>query len=319
MMPGIVKKIARFSFGFILLGYFLSKVNLSHTTSTIFSIPFSTVTVSILIYIFSVWISAVKWCFLLPRYTVLTLAKICLIGLYYNLILPGQLAGEGVKGYFLIKKGDARQVVASIVFDKITGLIGLLIVALAGIWFSRQIIVQDIAYILAAFTLFCVLFLFVLRNQHIFSFILGLFSFIGKRIPQLYGISSHLTQILHDCRTYLQKPALLIKMIVLGILFQLSGVMIVMIMARGIEIQTPFADLCWILGIISIAILIPLTIGGIGIREGAFIGLLGQVGVPSEKALALSLSIFTLQIFLSLIGGFLGHGIGFKRKESHDS
>ena len=88
-----------------------------------------------------------------------------------------------------------------------------------------------------------------------------------------------------------------------------------MIMARGIQIQTPFADLCWIFGIVSIAILIPLTVGGIGVREGTFIGLLGQLGVPSEKALVLSLSIFTLQVFLSVIGGILGFGMDFNRKE----
>jgi len=319
MISGRVKKIARLSFSFILLGYLLSKINLSHTFSNIFSLPLSVVAASILLYLLSVWISAVKWRFLLPRYTVSKLVKVCMIGIYYNLILPGQLVGEGVKGYYLIKKGDARQVIASIVVDKITGLIGLLIVALGGTFFSKQLVVQDIAYVLAVFTVFFIIISSALRIQKFFLIILDLLSNFENRLPRLKGFSSHLTQILYDYRAYLKEPVILIKAVIFGILFQLSGVIIIMLMARGIQIRTPFADLCWIYGIVSIAILLPLTIGGIGVREGTFIGILGQLGVASEKALALSLMIFGIQIFGALIGGILGFEINFKRKGDPES
>ncbi|MCP4129941.1 MAG: flippase-like domain-containing protein [bacterium] len=314
MISGTAKKIARLFFSCILLGYLLYKVNLSHTFSTIFSLPLSIVAASILLYLFSVWISSVKWRILLPRYTVSELAKIYMISIYYSLILPGQLAGEGAKGYYLIKQGDGRQVIASIIVDRITGLIGLLIVALGGTCFSRQIIVQNIACVLTVVTLFCILILSVLRIQKFFSIITGLFLFFGKRFPRLDGFSSHLVQILHDWREYLQEPVLLIKAVILGILFQLSGVFILTLMVWGIQIQTSFADLCWIYGIVSVAILIPLTIGGIGVREGTFIGFLSYLGVPSEKSLALSLSVFALQIFGALIGGIVEVRSGFKKK-----
>jgi len=37
-------------------------------------------------------------------------------------------------------------------------------------------------------------------------------------------------------------------------------------------------------GLVAIALLLPLTLAGIGVREGAYAGLLGLLGVPIEKA-----------------------------------
>jgi hypothetical protein len=49
----------------------------------------------------------------------------------------------------------------------------------------------------------------------------------------------------------------------------------------------------------------PVTIGGIGLREASFVGLLGGLGVGSEKALVLSFCIFGLQIIGALTGGIV--------------
>ena len=70
-----------------------------------------------------------------------------------------------------------------------------------------------------------------------------------------------------------------------------------------------FFDWCWIQGVLSLALLLPLTFAGLGIREGTLISILGILGVAPEKALALSFSILGLQIILASIGGL----IEFKR------
>jgi hypothetical protein len=53
---------------------------------------------------------------------------------------------------------------------------------------------------------------------------------------------------------------------------------------------------------VSVATILPLSLGGIGIREGAFVGVLGFLGIGSELALALSFTILGLQLFGALIG-----------------
>jgi hypothetical protein len=49
----------------------------------------------------------------------------------------------------------------------------------------------------------------------------------------------------------------------------------------------------------------PLTVGGAGVREVAFVTLYGLVGVPSHDALAASLVVAALQLISGAIGGLV--------------
>ena len=71
------------------------------------------------------------------------------------------------------------------------------------------------------------------------------------------------------------------------------------------NINIAMIDWCWILGLLSIALFLPITIGGIGVREGTLVGIMGSMGIAQEKALALSFVIFGTQIIVSLIGGVI--------------
>ena len=64
-------------------------------------------------------------------------------------------------------------------------------------------------------------------------------------------------------------------------------------------------DWCWIQAILSIMLLIPFSFGGLGIREGTLIGIFSYIGLLSEKALIISLTVFGLNIIIAIIGGLL--------------
>ena len=46
----------------------------------------------------------------------------------------------------------------------------------------------------------------------------------------------------------------------------------------------------------------PVSVAGIGLREGAFIGSLGFLGVSGERAIALSFGVFALMAFGAMVG-----------------
>ena len=85
------------------------------------------------------------------------------------------------------------------------------------------------------------------------------------------------------------------------------------VMGNAIDINIRFHEWCWIFGVISIIIFLPITIGGVGVREGGFVLILGNLGVPNEKALALSLSIFGLLISGALFGLIIDFRMNFKK------
>ncbi|MBN1760258.1 MAG: flippase-like domain-containing protein, partial [Chitinispirillaceae bacterium] len=73
--------------------------------------------------------------------------------------------------------------------------------------------------------------------------------------------------------------------------------------ATDLDIVIAFTDWCWIYGLMSIAVLLPLSIGGIGIRDGSLIGLLSYMGISADRSLALSLLLFFFMFIVAVAGG----------------
>ncbi len=99
------------------------------------------------------------------------------------------------------------------------------------------------------------------------------------------------------------------KTVFFGALFQLCSVAIILLLSKNLNITLHFFDCCWAFSAISIITLLPITIGGLGLREGAFIGVLGLIGVAHEDALVLSLILFSFLIVTAVVGGVINFSI----------
>ncbi|MEI7996456.1 MAG: lysylphosphatidylglycerol synthase domain-containing protein, partial [Methylococcaceae bacterium] len=88
-------------------------------------------------------------------------------------------------------------------------------------------------------------------------------------------------------------------------MFQILCVWMNVNIALILGIDLAFADWCWIIGLVSIALLLPITIAGFGVREGVFVSLLAHQGITAEKSIALSLCVFGVSFISALIGFIL--------------
>lgn len=241
-------------------------------------------------------IASFKWRLLLPQHSWYQLLKINFIGQYYSMVFPGQIAGEIVKAYRLGRgQQDPEQIAASVVIDKITGLLGLLFIALGGIVLSRSKIEPAIAHTLVAGCAMLLVGLFCLKVPTWSRLVDAVLSRFGR-------VGSQLVRLLHSWRRYLEQPQVLLLSMLLGACFQLLAVAINVLFARELGVVIGFADWCWLFGLISLVTMLPFTIGGIGLREGSFVGGLALFGVPAEQALAISFAIFSLLLSGSLLG-----------------
>jgi hypothetical protein len=69
-------------------------------------------------------------------------ARLHLTGIFFNGFLPGGTGGDLVKGWYLVRgrnRTEAAAAVGTLVVDRITGLFGLIILAAAANWISRDI------------------------------------------------------------------------------------------------------------------------------------------------------------------------------------
>lgn len=88
-----------------------------------------------------------------------------------------------------------------------------------------------------------------------------------------------------------------------SLVIQLINISAHYLFAIALNINIGFADLALLYSVSAVIISIPVSINGIGVREGVFIFAFGYWGIPAESALAFSFLSFTSTIILSIIGG----------------
>jgi hypothetical protein len=196
--------------------------------------------------------------------------KLYYIGMFYNLILPGGIGGDGYKTILLkrIHNKSWKSLIGTNVVDRLSGLVAL----------------TGILYFLIFFTiktrpvgsfLFIVLFLFgFLFYYRIFSNYFSVYKKVFIKI-HIHSLGVQIAQIV-------------------SVFFLLFG-----LNEPGFNIQYIILFL-----VSSIAAVLPITIGGLGARE--FIALEGSKYLDTDKEIALTLSIlfFLITVLSSFIGFF---------------
>lgn len=289
-----------------LLAWLFYKLDTGQIIAIISGLSLSIYILVNIIHFISDLFGSLKWKFLLSKFSYLKLLKLYIIGSYYSLVLPGQIAGEAAKAYILGKyDSESEKIAVSVMIDKITGIIGLLLLSIAGLLFSKLNLSPKIVYSFIIGVIICVAMLFSIRVTFLYNLILKIFNALKNRFTKAEKQISFLINILASWQTYTKKTGLMLISVLMGIGYQLFAVLIYSTIAMNLGIDIPFYDWLWIIGLLSIVLLLPISIAGIGVREGTLVGVLAFLGFPAEKAMALSLSILGIQIIWAIVGAIV--------------
>jgi uncharacterized membrane protein YbhN (UPF0104 family) len=64
----------------------------------------------------------------------------------------------------------------------------------------------------------------------------------------------------------------------LGLVYQGLGVLVIVLTGKTVGVDVPFSLAAAVTPVVLVAKLVPVSIGGIGVREGGFVLLLGEAG-----------------------------------------
>jgi uncharacterized protein (TIRG00374 family) len=86
----------------------------------------------------------------------------------------------------------------------------------------------------------------------------------------------------------------------------------IFIIAQSFSINVPYIDFIFI-NVIAVLVIgmLPISVGGLGIREGIYVYLLGMYGVPPDVAFTISLSGYAVKMLVPSIIGLL---LSFKKE-----
>jgi uncharacterized protein (TIRG00374 family) len=252
------------------------------------------------------WIVGIaKWKALLGAVPVSAVSAFYFLGQLYSLILPGQLAGEAVKTARLAARGPGLgPVAASVLIDRLTSLVGLGVVSGVGLWWAghRGPTFTALAWLIWLLTGAFTLLLFAMRWSALQRRATRGTALLRRRGGRWRKPATVLRRFVHGWAAYGREAKLVATTFVLAIAFQLANVAIVTSIAANLHVALPFSDAAWLVGLISIVTLLPVSFGGVGVREAGFVGLLSMIGVPGAQALSVSLICSLIVVLAAAVG-----------------
>jgi len=249
--------------------------------------------------------SAFKLQLIMPAVPVATLIRIALISQFYSYFFLGQASGEAAKIYMLSRaSGKLSGSMVSVIADRLTSFIGLLIVSIVGFGFSPSTYPHRLQELSLIFLAVLTIALLALRHDVAFLLAERIVVRIEQSMPRLKSIVGPLREAIEQWHVSVRNIYRVLAGVSIGAIVHIGNVSVVMILASGVGIEINFFDWCWIVGIMSVAGLVPITIGQVT-AYGTMVALLQLFKIPVADALAVSVLILAVNFVTALIGALL--------------
>ncbi len=211
-------------------------------------------------------------------------------GMYLNLFVPSVVAGDVGRGY-LLARGRTRLQVAlhSVLADRLSGLVTLVWVSAAGflLWGPSVLPVALYYGMLAAAGGSIVLWW-------------GLPWLVERCTPPDHIVRRYVTQLI---RPYQTDRALLSSVCGLSCCFHLFQIGLHAVVATALGLVVPLWYLILFIPVVQILSALPVSFGGLGIREGGYVVCLALWGIGQDEALAFGLVWSTIVLGANICGG----------------
>ena len=297
-----------------LLGFFLAKIDLSQFLSTLRRADIGYVSIALLAYLVGQVISATRWTVLSrPLGFHMGLAGMTtyyFIGMFFNLFAPGTVGGDLSKIFYLTREGQKSgteswgaatlRATVSVVADRAVGL-GVLV------W-------------LGAFGLLLFADYAIPPSARWVTFALAAGLLVGglslPLIVRLLPGDSHplVGKLRIALESYGRDWRAVPLAMALSLAVHLTQTWMHVVMGKALDMDLPFSFCLILYPLVGTFSAIPISFGGIGLRESGYIFLLGALGYGSEKGIAFGLLLFIIVALDSSLGGVL---FLLKRKENN--
>lgn len=290
--------------GILLFVYIVYDIGLEKIFYSFLSIPWYYYLFALFVFLPKLAVSTVKWKYLCNKQKInasrFSLVQLFLIGLFFGSVTPGGI-GLHLRTYYLHQQSNSsfEKCLANSIVDGTLNLLGGVFLAVIGSIFLISRFPSFLPILLIFCTLYLLVFLFFMekrRGSTFFNFIIRPF------IPKKYknNLDSYLDLIYED----LPKLSETVIPFLYEIIIWIVAATQVYILAMAFTIQIPYFEFI-LISIISVVIsnMIPISVGGLGVREGIFVMMLASYTVSYEIAFVLSLAGFLVKTLIpSLIG-----------------
>ncbi|MBV9471057.1 MAG: flippase-like domain-containing protein, partial [Abitibacteriaceae bacterium] len=238
--------------------------------------------------------------------------RLYLIGMFSNLWMPTNIGGDAIRIYLAAPLAGSKAVAASsVLVERLTGFIALLTIGAVGLALRHSGYGSNVSNTGASAA-------HLITTMTVVLLLFGATLFILQQVAyRLESTAPHNTMVrkwasLHRALDYYAHPehqGTLAIALALSFLFQSLFVVLNIGLAHAAGLQLPALVFFWLVPLLSIASLLPLGIGGLGVREAAAVALLSGTHAATGTIVAWSLLWQATVWLASLPGALLSVGL----------
>jgi uncharacterized protein (TIRG00374 family) len=226
------------------------------------------------------------------------------VGLFFNNFLPANIGGDAVKVYDVTRVGSSvYQVIAVTLLDRVLGIFSLCLLAtVSAVFLITTQGASPYGYYMVVFVACMVPAL----GFYFFKPLGNLLRRIVLRIRPL-SIDSRVTSILDHLSPFKGRRFLVFRLVGVSLLIQALRVTthILVGVSLGVPVGVIIACQFFVfVPLLSLAMIPPITINGLGVREGLGIILLASAGLEQADAFTLEFLTYVVSVAVSLLGLF---------------
>ncbi|MCZ6766732.1 MAG: lysylphosphatidylglycerol synthase transmembrane domain-containing protein [bacterium] len=289
-----------------LLAFLLTRISLGSVVEQIGGLDPRVCTLAVAVFFLSNVISSWQWHQLLVSSGVSLpfhrAFRFYFVGLFFNNFLPANIGGDAVKVYDVTRLGSsAYQVIAVTLLDRLIGIFSLCLIASFCLLFLLKVF--TVGTLLGYLAIFVGCMTPVLG----FYFIEPLGKILRRLVGRmkLFSISARGTSILDNLGEFKSRKPLILKLIFVSIVIQALRVSthILIAVALGVQLDGVAITLFFVfVPLLSLAMIPPITINGLGVREGLGILLFAQAGIGQTDAFTIEFLTYLVSVSVSLLG-----------------
>jgi uncharacterized protein (TIRG00374 family) len=217
----------------------------------------------------------------------------------FNKIMPGALGGDIVKTLYTFKENNSKRSinVIAVFVDRTMGLVSIFAFGVIALIASGKKLDIDIGQMALLFIVSGGFLIALLSNN--------ILDFMEKVIRKIRLFQKPILKLLNSWRESVEyykthKKTVLYSLSLCVPIHFLSFISFY-VFSQSIGMQINFLEIVFAIAIMWLITALPISLGGVGVRELTLVWLLGLFGVPSDQAVSLSVMGYINNTFLTLI------------------
>lgn len=307
MIKRVVIPLIKIFVSIVLVVFLLAKLGLSNIADQFATANFWWIIAGIIIFSLSNLLGSLQWYLLMKtRGIEIPLLKVIsyyYVGLFFNNFLIGYVGGDAIRIYDISKaSGNSSNAISTVFFDRLIGFAMLTTLALvAGIvWrniFSSKTVIFIIFIIFACWIISFI----VLFNEKFAHKIGWILQFVFPR-----KVKNKIKEVYSSINSFKYEKKTLIAVLIISLFIQLFRILVHFFAALSVGLHAHIKYFFIFIPVIALLSSLPISIGGIGIRESSGVALFSQVNSFQPQAIvAMEFLAYVIGLLSTLPGGLI--------------